>query len=64
MFLGISKILHLFLTPKAFNDGDTAKHIAPSPLEGSATTKFVVRDFSFLSTHSTYAKKDFKSMHK
>ena len=64
MFLGISKIRHLFLTPLAFKEGEMAKQIAPFPLEGSATTKSVSKGSSPLATHSTDAKKHFKSIHK
>ena len=53
-------ILHLFLTPSFLSPGDTAKQIAPLPLDGSATTRFEVMGSSPLSTHSTEAKKDFK----
>ena len=52
---GISNNLHLFLMPNAFNAGDIAKHIAPLPRDGSATTKLVVNGSNPLSTHSTEA---------
>ena len=60
--LGISNILHLFFIPIDFIFGDIAKHRAPFPLDGSATTRFVSKGFNPLSTHSTEAKKVFRSI--
>ena len=60
--LGISNIRHLFFIPIFFIFGVMAKHKAPLPLLGSATTRFVLNGSSFLSEHSTEAKKVFKSM--
>ena len=50
-----SKSLALPDIPKAFNDGDTARHIVFSVLWGSATTRLVSSGSKFLSTHSTDA---------
>ena len=55
---------HLFFIPSAFIAGVIAKHIAPSPREGSATTRFVLKGSNPLSAHSQEAKNVFKSMHK
>ena len=47
---------HLFFIPSAFIAGVIAKHIAPSPREGSATTRFVLKGSNPLSAHSQEAK--------
>ena len=52
---GISKTRHLFFIPSIFILGLTAKQMVPFPLLGSATTKFVAKGSTFLSTHSTEA---------
>ena len=44
------------------SEGVTARHIVFSVREESATTRFVVSGSSPRSTHSTDAKKDFRSM--
>jgi len=59
---GISNIRHLFFIPIAFILGVMAKHNAPLPLLGSATTRFVLKGSSFLSEHSIEAKKVFRSI--
>ena len=48
--------------PYAFSDGDTARHIVLEVRLLSATTRLVDRGLSPLSTHSTLAKNDFRSM--
>lgn len=55
MWDGISKTLQRFLTPSAFIDGETARHMVLSLLSGSATTRFVVMGSRPRSTHSTEA---------
>ena len=64
IFLGISKTLPREGTPRVFIYGVTARVIAPPFLDGSATISGVVNGSKFLSTHSTEAKKLFKSIHK
>ena len=59
MFLGISKMRHLFLIPNFFIAGVIAKQIAPLPLDGSATTKLATNGPNPLSTASAEAKKTF-----
>ena len=62
MFFGNSKIRPLDFTPIFFKYGVTASVIAPSPLVMSVTTSGVVSGSSPRFTHSTEAKKLFKSI--
>ena len=55
IFLGISKIRPLLLTPNFLIAGVAARVMAPPPLVGSATTKFILKGSSPLSAHSTEA---------
>ena len=62
MCSGISKTRQRFFTPKAFIAGEMARVMAPLPREISQTARLALNGSSPRSTHSTEAKKLFRSM--